>query len=109
MMMELTLLILSIVTLLVIINLGILILSKISNQAPAQNNIYNEQIAITKGIQQSWQTINIALFKMYREMDILDFDSIQQKLTSTINQLATNPNEMNKWQKELNEYLQENK
>jgi len=60
-----------------------------------------------QGIQQGWMHVNISLFKMYAEFDFLDFDSLQSKLQQTLEDLATNPEELNKWSVKFKEYLKE--
>lgn len=60
-----------------------------------------------QGLQQSWMHVNISLYKMWTEMEILDFDSLQSKLQQTLETLASNPNEMNKWAEKFKEYMME--
>jgi len=60
-----------------------------------------------QGLQQGWTHVNIALYKMYTELEILDFDSLQSKLQQTIDALATNSEELNKWSVKFREYLKE--
>lgn len=60
-----------------------------------------------QGLHQGWMHVNISLYKMWSEMDILDFDSIQNKLQQTLENLANNPNELNKWYEKFKEYLKD--
>ena len=65
----------------------------------------NEEI-FRSGLQQTWVYVNISLYKMYRELDILDFDSIQNKLQQTLDDLVKSPEKMEKWAKKYNEYVE---
>lgn len=79
--------------------------SKKSVNAP--NDIENgRDIEIFRsGLQQTWTYVNVSLYKMYRELDILDFDSIQNKLQQTLDDLVKSPEEMEKWAKKFNDYV----
>ena len=68
---------------------------------PRDLNIFRQ------GLQQGWMHVNISLYKMYTELEILDFDSLQSKLQQTIESLSTNSDEMNKWSIKFREYLKE--
>lgn len=57
------------------------------------------------GLQQTWTYVNVSLYKMYRELDILDFDSIQNKLQQTLDELVKSPEEMERWAKKFNDYV----
>lgn len=67
--------------------------------------VQKEMDAFQKGLQQGWMHVNISLYKMWNELDILDFDSIQSKLQQTIENLANDPKEMKKWAERFKEYL----
>lgn len=60
-----------------------------------------------QGLQQGWMHVNISLYKMYTELEILDFESLQIKLQQTLEALATNPEELNEWSAKFKEYLKE--
>jgi hypothetical protein len=60
-----------------------------------------------QGLQQGWMHVNISLYKMWTELDILDFESIQSKLQQTLEFLAKDPSELNKWAEKFKEYLKE--
>jgi hypothetical protein len=73
-----------------------------SGQAnPRDINIFRQ------GLQQSWMHVNISLYKMWNDLDILDFDSIQTKLQQTLESLSKDQEEMNKWAEKFKEYLKE--
>jgi len=59
------------------------------------------------GVQQSWIAINISLFKMYNDMDILDYDSLQVKLKNTVEQLCKDPDQMKEWNTKYFEHINE--
>jgi len=60
-----------------------------------------------QGLQQSWMHVNISLFKMWKDLDILDYESIQTKLQQTLEALTKNPTEMNEWAEKFKVYLKE--
>jgi len=60
-----------------------------------------------QGLQQSWMQINIALYKMGNDLDILDYESLQIKLQQTLESLTKDQEEMNRWAEKFNEYLKE--
>lgn len=60
-----------------------------------------------QGLQQGWMHVNVSLYKMWTELEILDFDSLQSKLQQTLESLATNPDELNEWSLKFKEYLKE--
>jgi hypothetical protein len=60
------------------------------------------------GIQQNWIFVNICLFKMWNELDILDFESLQNKLRKNLEELSLNKEEMDLWAQKFNDYIKEN-
>jgi len=60
-----------------------------------------------QGLQQGWIHVSISLYKMWNELEILDFDTLQSKLQQTLELLAKDPNELNKWAEKFKEYLKE--
>lgn len=87
------------------------IYGKISKDAPKKEELVagiaspKELDIYRQGIQQGWMHVNVSLYKMWNELDILDFENIQSKLQQTLEILASNPDELMKWHKKLNEYL----
>lgn len=79
---------------------------KTENLQTGQGNPREVEI-YRQGLQQSWMHVNISLYKMWTELEILDFESIQSKLQQTLESLAKDPNEMNKWAEKFKEYLKE--
>jgi hypothetical protein len=60
-----------------------------------------------QGLQQSWMHVNVSLYKMWNELEILDFQSLQTKLQQTLESLTKDPAEMTKWAEKFKEYLKE--
>jgi len=67
--------------------------------SPKELDIYRQ------GLQQGWMHVNVSLYKMWTELDILDFDSIQNKLQQTLEKLASDPKELMIWSEKFKEYL----
>jgi len=59
------------------------------------------------GLEQTWIAINISLYKMYNDLDILDFDTLHAKLKNTIEELSKDPNQMKEWKAKLIEHMNE--
>lgn len=59
------------------------------------------------GSKHTWALVNIALYKMYTELEILDYDSLQIKLAKTIDDLSTNQTKLSEWRNKLDEYVQD--
>lgn len=78
---------------------------KNSDNDPKNINDKRDLEIFKSGLQQTWTYVNVSLYKMYRELDILDFDSIQNKLQQTLDELTTDPEKMEKWVKKLNDYV----
>lgn len=78
-------------------------LSAYKNITPNSNNdleIYK------RGLQQNWILVNICLYKMWNEMEIIDFESLHKKLQEHLEFFSQNPQELEKWQMDLQKYLQ---
>jgi len=71
-----------------------------------QENPHNIDI-FRQGLQQSWMHVNVSLYKMWDEQEILDFQSLQTKLQQTLESLTKDPAEMTKWAEKFKEYLKE--
>lgn len=78
-----------------------------SENSPKKADPQKEVAIFKDGVQHSWAAINISLYKMWNQLDILDFDNLQEKLQITINELTTNPVLMEEWNKKFTEYLKE--
>lgn len=59
------------------------------------------------GINYAWSVMQVCLYKMYKENDILDFDNIFQDILKNINTLSNNNDEMKKWNIEYIKYIEE--
>lgn len=69
------------------------------------NDVARELDIFKQGLHQNWMIVNISLYKMWMELDILDYDSLQLKLQKTLEQLSNNNVELQNWSKKFQEYL----
>ena len=60
-----------------------------------------------QGSQQTWSLITVALYKMWADHDILDFDSLQARLQFTLQELTKEPEQFEEWHKKFNVYMKE--
>jgi len=58
-----------------------------------------------KAVANSITMTHIALFKMYADMQILDFDSISTEMKKNFEILATNPLVLKEWEARFSEYI----
>lgn len=78
---------------------------KVKNITP---NIINQK-SFQDGISNSSILIKCSLFKMWKDNELLDFDSIDEKIAGNIKILTENPDHLIKVRGELIEYLEEQK
>jgi len=71
----------------------------------SNNNNTKELEIFRSGLKQTWMYVNVSLFKMWNELDILDYDSLQSKLQQTLDDLSQNPKKMEEWSQKFNEYM----
>lgn len=67
-------------------------------------NLFNE------GAGHMWRMIQVSLFKLYKEYDIMnfaDFDSQVKSIVETMNNFLANTSDMEKWNENLNKYFQD--
>ena len=57
------------------------------------------------GARQNWFAVNICLYKMWDEMDILDYDVLTQKLQQNLEEMINNPDRLKEWSDKFNEYV----
>lgn len=69
------------------------------------NTVSDRDIHIFRsGLQQQWMLITIALYKMYVDLDILDFDNMQTVLQKTIDELSADQSKMKEWAEKFQSY-----
>ncbi|MFW6173248.1 MAG: hypothetical protein ACOC5T_05835 [Elusimicrobiota bacterium] len=73
------------------------------NQKDLPNNLED----FKKGSNETWIAVVISLYKMWNDLDILDFDSLQGKLHETISNLTKDPREFEKWSHKFNNYMKD--
>jgi len=105
--MNIAILIIQAVTLLSIMAL----IEKVSNinwkhaQQPQPNSHHEIQNFKNGGVH-TWVMVNVALFKMYNDLEILDYDSLQNRLVQTLEELSANGELLSEWNVKFNEYVQ---
>ena len=73
------------------------------NEEPPQR----ELTIFKEGLQRTWTIVSISLYKMWNDLDILDFDSLQEKLQKTLNELTSDQTKLEEWSHKLNEYMKD--
>lgn len=81
--------------------------SKTNNDLQINQGNPNNIDIFRQGLQQSWMHVNVSLYKMWDEQEILDFQSLQTKLQQTLESLTKDPAEMTKWAEKFKEYLKQ--
>jgi hypothetical protein len=94
-----------IIILLFLINDNILKIKNSNNNV--SNNNEKELELFRQGARQNWITVNVCLYKMYTELEILDYDSLQNRLRQNIEELTANPKILDEWGKKYNDYLKD--
>jgi len=74
-----------------------------SNKKPIQ-----ETEEFKAGLNYGFSLVQISLYKMWSEQDILDFDSINNNVKNNILTLSKSPEDFNKWQSQFVEYIKNN-
>ena len=74
-----------------------------------QNEAGIPTIEFKRGIDHSWMMVQIAMFKMQDDKDILDSDSILSCLSRNLEFLSTHPGDLKKWNVQYIEYLKKKK
>lgn len=115
--MVLTSLIISIISLVIalISLLGfVILLNSIINQNFRQNiqnsNISNEETPVYQdgykvGSSSVWGAVQLAVYDMFREADIFDYEGTMENLTSKVSKVITDDNFRENLHKELDEYM----
>lgn len=74
---------------------------KETNKIPSKK----EARIFQEGLNNAFVLVNVSLYKMWKDLDILDFDSLYIKLNENAEKLAKDDNKMNEWLKDFNEYI----
>jgi hypothetical protein len=86
------------------------IVDKLNNLNQNKNDDVNVEQSMgdfKKGAEHAWFIMQLSLFKMYFENDILDFESIKETLSKQVEVFTFNPSEFNSWRDKFSEYLDE--
>jgi uncharacterized membrane protein len=78
-----------------------------NNNQENENPSTNEITIFKEGLQRTWNIVNVSLYKMWKDLEILDFDSLQETLQKTLNELSDDPVKMEEWFKKFNDYIKE--
>lgn len=70
------------------------------------NDFQNEDIAFDAA-SNMMAVVNIALYKMYNDLEITDYDSIAESLQKTVNEMLTNQEVLREWDKNLAAYIKD--
>jgi len=73
------------------------------------NSTTSNADSVKLGVQQCYNTVLIALYKMYVDQDIIDYTSYAESLNANMNFLSSNPNELKSWSEKYVEYIKETK
>lgn len=79
--------------------------NSISNSQKQKDFEFSE--ASHKSVVNTLNFIQLSLFKMYHEMDILDYESISKKLHENLDMFAKNQDLTNQWGLKMKEYYDE--
>jgi ABC-type transport system involved in multi-copper enzyme maturation permease subunit len=82
---------------------------KLDNSTSTSNSDPNVPLHETKefqlGLNHAFSLIQICLYKMWSDQDILDFDSINKDIQNNLINITKDPNDFNLWQNKYVEYL----
>jgi len=79
-------------------------------QEKEQAQIPNKELDIFRqGARQNWLTVNVCLYKMWTELEILDYDNISSKLQETLEELTSDQNKLEEWASKFNIYIKDTK
>ena len=59
------------------------------------------------GARENWLITNVCLYKMWEELDILDYESLKEKLQRNLEELTSKPEVLNEWREKFNDYIKE--
>ena len=81
----------------------------------SKNNVNKTALQISEspefqaGLNHGFSLIQICLFKMWEDQEILDFDSISDEIKQTLNNVTQDKESFMKWQDKYVEYLKKKK
>lgn len=91
--------------------LVILLIFAVYDKVSNKNNIIQQnskEIDIfTNGVKQGWLHVNISLFKMWNDLDILDYDTMREKLQENLQLIANDEQAMKTWAEKFKTYVEE--
>lgn len=58
------------------------------------------------GMNHAWIMFQLAMFKMYREDELLDYDSLFEEVSKNVEKISGDVGELKKWNEDYIEYLQ---
>jgi len=78
---------------------------------PSNNNISQDTVTqmFQQGLDRGLDVPMVCLFKMYNEFEILDFDSLSERLVELINEMIDDDNKYVEWYNKMQEHLKEDK
>ena len=79
----------------------------VQKKQSVHNPDQRELTIFKEGLQRTWTIVSISLYKMWTDLDILDFESLQEKLQKTLNELTSDQSKLEEWSRKLNEYMKD--
>jgi hypothetical protein len=105
-----TLIILGIISVFILILILLIVNSiyiKIGSNIDTKDNKppINETKEFAAGMNHGFSLVLIALYKMWEEQNILDFDSLNEDLKTNVFTITSSPDKFLTWQNKLTEYI----
>jgi hypothetical protein len=75
------------------------------NKDSSEKKAVNETPEFQAGVNHAFSLVQICLYKMWSDQDILDFDSLNDNIKSNLMIITNNPDNFKKWHEQYTEYL----
>ncbi len=92
------------------LNISLLAISNSLKKLKVTKNIPAPPLGIKEfkqGVDHTWNVTQIAIYKLYEEGQLLDYDSLTISIHNSINELTQDNSKLSLWNKKLNSYIQE--
>lgn len=103
---------LGLIVLVVVLSLQIQTQVALLSNRPVTNNAINSDTitrAFQQGLGKGIDVPMVCLFKMYKDIEILDFDSMSGRLVELINEMIDDDSKYDEWYNKMQEYIKEDK
>ena len=88
----------------IIIVLLMTILYKLLTKAKPEPPKVEPPVDFTKGMDHMWYLVQIVSYKMYQEDSLLDFDSLMKEMSTEIDAVCQDKDELQKWHNQYQTY-----